>query len=140
MLAGGRADGLEPKDVIQAITAATGLDGEAIRNVRMLDRFAFLDVPAAEAERVVEQVDGSEVGGRPPAPRAGPRLGGDQLGARDGLGDRLPVSAQALDVQRDRLAHPLDRLRRASAPVAMQPGRSGTYAEKLRSPRSITTR
>jgi ATP-dependent RNA helicase DeaD len=64
VLAGGRADGLEPKDVIHAITAATGLDGEAIRNVRMLDRFAFLDVPAGEAERVVEQVDGSEVAGR----------------------------------------------------------------------------
>ena len=64
VLAGGRADGLEPKDVIRAITAATGLDGEAIRNVRMLDRFAFLDVPAGEAERVVEQVDGSEVAGR----------------------------------------------------------------------------
>ena len=59
MLAGGRADGLEPKDVIHAITAATGLDGEAIRNVRMLDRFAFLDVPADEAARVVEQVDGT---------------------------------------------------------------------------------
>jgi ATP-dependent RNA helicase DeaD len=64
VLAGGRADGLEPKDVIRAITAATGLDGEAIRNIRMLDRFAFLDVPAGEAERVVEQVDGSEVAGR----------------------------------------------------------------------------
>src|SRR3954447_18207686 len=63
VLAGGRADGLEPKDVIHAITAATGLDGESIRNVRLLDRFAFLDVPAAEAERVVEQVDGTEVDG-----------------------------------------------------------------------------
>ena len=62
VLAGGRADGLEPKDVIHAITAATGLDGEAIRNVRLLDRFAFLDVPADEAERVVEQVDGTTVG------------------------------------------------------------------------------
>ena len=64
VLAGGRADGLEPKDVIHAITAATGLDGEAIRNVRLLDRFAFLDVPAGEAERVVEQVDGTELAGR----------------------------------------------------------------------------
>jgi ATP-dependent RNA helicase DeaD len=62
VLSGGRADGLEPKDVIRAITTATGLDGEAIRNLRMLDRFAFLDVPAAEAERVVEQVDGTTVG------------------------------------------------------------------------------
>jgi ATP-dependent RNA helicase DeaD len=64
VLAGGLADGLEPKDVIHAITAATGLDGEAICNVRMLDRFAFLDVPAEQAERVVDEVDGSEVAGR----------------------------------------------------------------------------
>jgi ATP-dependent RNA helicase DeaD len=63
VLAGGRADGLEPKDLIHAITAATGLDGEAIRNLRMLDRFAFLDVPADEATRVVEQVDGVTVDG-----------------------------------------------------------------------------
>ncbi len=42
---GGRAMGLEPSDVIHAITAATGLDGEAVRNVRMLDRFTFLEVP-----------------------------------------------------------------------------------------------
>jgi ATP-dependent RNA helicase DeaD len=63
IVAGGRAQGLEPKDLIRAITAATGLDGEAVRNVRVLDRFAFLDVPAAEATRVVEQVDGTELDG-----------------------------------------------------------------------------
>jgi ATP-dependent RNA helicase DeaD len=63
VLAGGRADGLEPKDIIRAITTATGLDGESICNLRLLDRFAFLDVPACEAERVVEQVDGTTVGG-----------------------------------------------------------------------------
>jgi len=63
VLAGGRADGLEPKDLIHAITATTGLDGEAIRNLRMLDRFAFLDVPSDEAARVVEQVDGTTVDG-----------------------------------------------------------------------------
>jgi ATP-dependent RNA helicase DeaD len=63
VLAGGRADGLAPKDLIHAITAATGLDGESIRNVRVLDRFAFLDVPADAAARVVEQVDGTTVDG-----------------------------------------------------------------------------
>jgi ATP-dependent RNA helicase DeaD len=62
---GGRALGLEPSDVIHAITAATGLDGEAVRNVRMLERFTFLEVPESEAERVVEQVSGTELGGRP---------------------------------------------------------------------------
>jgi ATP-dependent RNA helicase DeaD len=61
---GGRAMGLEPSDVIHAITAATGLDGEAVRNVRMLERFTFLEVPEAEADRVVELVSGTELGGR----------------------------------------------------------------------------
>jgi ATP-dependent RNA helicase DeaD len=60
---GGRALGLEPSDVIHAITAATGLDGEAVRNVRMLERFTFVEVPEAEAERVVELVNGTELGG-----------------------------------------------------------------------------
>jgi ATP-dependent RNA helicase DeaD len=64
IVAAGRADGLEPKDLIRVITAATGLDGEAVCNVRVLDRFAFLEVPAAEAERVVEAIDGAEVDGR----------------------------------------------------------------------------
>jgi ATP-dependent RNA helicase DeaD len=56
IVAGGRAAGLEPKDIVHAITAATGLDGEAVRNVRVLERFAFVEVPAAEAERVVSEV------------------------------------------------------------------------------------
>jgi ATP-dependent RNA helicase DeaD len=60
----GRASGLEPSDIIHAITAATGLEGEAVRNVRMLERFAFVDVPAGEAERVIELVSGSEVRGQ----------------------------------------------------------------------------
>ena len=63
IVAAGRASGLEPSDIIHAITAATGLDGEAVRNVRMLERFAFVEVPAREAERVVDLVNGSEVRG-----------------------------------------------------------------------------
>jgi ATP-dependent RNA helicase DeaD len=62
---GGRAMGLEPSDVIHAITAATGLDGEAVRNVRMLERFTFLEVPEADADRVVELVSGTDLAGRP---------------------------------------------------------------------------
>ena len=63
IVSGGRAAGLEPSDIIHAITAATGLDGEAVRNVRVLERFAFVEVPEPEAERVVEQVSGTEVRG-----------------------------------------------------------------------------
>jgi ATP-dependent RNA helicase DeaD len=63
IVSGGRAAGLEPSDIIHAITAATGLDGEAVRNVRVLERFAFLEVPEQEAERVIELVAGTEIRG-----------------------------------------------------------------------------
>jgi ATP-dependent RNA helicase DeaD len=63
IVSGGRAAGIEPSDIIHAITAATGLDGEAVRNVRVLERFAFVEVPAGEASRVVELTGGSDVRG-----------------------------------------------------------------------------
>jgi ATP-dependent RNA helicase DeaD len=64
IISAGRAAGLEPSDIIHAITAATGLDGESVRNVRVLERFAFVEVPEGEAERVVELVSGAEVNGQ----------------------------------------------------------------------------
>ena len=63
IVSGGRAAGIEPSDIIHAITSAGELDGEAVRNVRMLQRFAFVEVPAADAVRVVEQAAGTEVRG-----------------------------------------------------------------------------
>jgi ATP-dependent RNA helicase DeaD len=60
---GGRAAGLDEGDLIHAVTAGTGLDGEAVRNVRVLERFALLEVPAEEAERVAEAVNGTDVRG-----------------------------------------------------------------------------
>jgi ATP-dependent RNA helicase DeaD len=65
IIAGGRAEGLEPSDIIHALTAPTGLDGEAVRNVRVLERFSFAEVPAGEADRVLDQAGGAEVRGRP---------------------------------------------------------------------------
>jgi ATP-dependent RNA helicase DeaD len=65
ILSGGRMAGLEPSDIVHAITSATGLDGEAVRNVRVLERFAFAEVPAAEAGRIVELTDGFTVRGQP---------------------------------------------------------------------------
>jgi ATP-dependent RNA helicase DeaD len=63
VIAGGLAQGIEPKDLIHAITSAAGIDGESVRNIRVLEQFAFLDVPASAAEKVVEKVDGHEVDG-----------------------------------------------------------------------------
>jgi ATP-dependent RNA helicase DeaD len=61
--AGGRAAGLAEADLIHAVTSQAGLDGEAVRNVRMLERFALLEVPAADAARVAGAVDGTAVRG-----------------------------------------------------------------------------
>ena len=59
---GGRAAGLAEADLIAAV-AATGLDGEAIRNVRLLENFLLFEVPADQAERVTGSVDGTDVRG-----------------------------------------------------------------------------
>jgi len=57
------AAGLAAADLIHVVAVEAGLDGEAIRNVRMLERFALLEVPAGEAERVADAVDGTSVRG-----------------------------------------------------------------------------
>jgi len=59
---GGRAAGLAEADLIAAVHA-TGLDGEAIRNVRLLENFVLFEVPAEQAERVTGSVDGTDVRG-----------------------------------------------------------------------------
>jgi ATP-dependent RNA helicase DeaD len=60
---GGRTDGLEVADLVHAVTAAAGLDGEAVRDVRVLEHFSLLAVPRSEADRVVAAVDGTRVNG-----------------------------------------------------------------------------
>jgi ATP-dependent RNA helicase DeaD len=60
---GGRAAGLEVADLVHAVAEETGLDGEAIRDVKMLERFAILSVPAEEVARVLDRVDGTRIRG-----------------------------------------------------------------------------
>jgi ATP-dependent RNA helicase DeaD len=59
----GRAEGIEVADLVHAVTGAAGIDGEAVRDVRVLERFSFLSVPRSEAERVVDAVNGTPVNG-----------------------------------------------------------------------------
>ena len=63
MLGAGRAQGLEPADVVGAIVDHSHLDGEDITNVRVLERFSFVEVPAERAGEVVEKVNGKPVRG-----------------------------------------------------------------------------
>ncbi|HLW95522.1 MAG TPA: DbpA RNA binding domain-containing protein, partial [Solirubrobacteraceae bacterium] len=63
LASGGRAAGIEVADLVAAITRATSLDGEAVSDVTMLERFALLSVPAEEADRVIESASGVDVAG-----------------------------------------------------------------------------
>jgi len=60
----GTSDKVEVADLIAAVTAATGLDGEAISQVTVLGRFSFLRVPAVELDSVLKKVAGLEIGGK----------------------------------------------------------------------------
>jgi ATP-dependent RNA helicase DeaD len=63
IVSGGRAQGFEPADVIEAIVDNSHLEGEDIRNVRVLERFSFVEVPAKRADEVIDKVTGSAVRG-----------------------------------------------------------------------------
>jgi ATP-dependent RNA helicase DeaD len=63
VLGGGRAADLSVADIVAAVTSSAGLDGEAVRDVLVLERFSFLSVPTAEADRVIEAMDGCSIGG-----------------------------------------------------------------------------
>jgi ATP-dependent RNA helicase DeaD len=52
----GRADGLEVADLVRAVTHEAGVDGEAVRDVKVLEHFSVLSVPASDAERIVGAV------------------------------------------------------------------------------------
>jgi ATP-dependent RNA helicase DeaD len=63
LIGAGRRDGLEPADIVGAIVDGSHLEGEDIHNVRLLERFAFAEVPAKRADEVVDKVNGSDVRG-----------------------------------------------------------------------------
>jgi ATP-dependent RNA helicase DeaD len=63
LVLGGRAQGIEPSDLVHALTSAGGLDGEAVRNVRVLEQFSFVEVPEADVDRVVGALDGTDLRG-----------------------------------------------------------------------------
>jgi ATP-dependent RNA helicase DeaD len=63
VLRGGRAGGITVADIVGAVTRAGGLDGAAVRDVTLLDRFAFFTVPERAAQQVVDALDGKPLHG-----------------------------------------------------------------------------
>src|SRR5947208_13158674 len=64
VLGGGRVAGLQVADIVGAVTSSTGLDGEVVRDVLVLDRVSFLSVPEADAQRVIDALEGHPLRGR----------------------------------------------------------------------------
>jgi ATP-dependent RNA helicase DeaD len=60
----GRQDGLRPADLVGAIANEAGLHGRAIGAIDILDRTAFVEVPAAEAGNVVDALRRTKLRGR----------------------------------------------------------------------------
>jgi ATP-dependent RNA helicase DeaD len=63
ILAAGRQHGIEPADVVSAVVDNTHLENDDVRNVKVLERFSFVDVPADRAGQVAESVSGKSVRG-----------------------------------------------------------------------------
>ncbi len=57
----GRQDGLRPGDLVGAISNESGLDGRQIGVIDILDRSAFVEVPASEGQRVIDALSNSKI-------------------------------------------------------------------------------
>ena len=68
----GRQNGIEPADVVGAVVDNTHLENDDVRNVRVLERFSFVEVPAPARRR------GGRQGERKTSPERGAPAGGDQ--------------------------------------------------------------
>jgi ATP-dependent RNA helicase DeaD len=58
--------GVRPRDLVGAITGETGLPGRAIGAIRITPRFSLVEVPASEADRIIEALRGARIRGRAP--------------------------------------------------------------------------
>jgi ATP-dependent RNA helicase DeaD len=63
LVGAGRAQGVEPADIVGAIVDHSHLEGEDVTGVRVLERFSFAEVPADKAGDVVRDVGGKRVRG-----------------------------------------------------------------------------
>ncbi len=60
----GSRGGLSEEDLNWALTEGAVVPEDAIRSIRVLDRFSFVEVAADQAERIVEYLDGTKLKGK----------------------------------------------------------------------------
>jgi ATP-dependent RNA helicase DeaD len=60
----GSRSGIDEDDLRWAMTEGATLDDDAIGEIRVLERFSFVEVPADDAEQVIEFLNGTQLKGR----------------------------------------------------------------------------
>jgi ATP-dependent RNA helicase DeaD len=60
----GQRSGIEEDDVRWALTEGAVIPAEAIGDVRVLERFSFVDLDSEHAEQALERLDGTKLGGK----------------------------------------------------------------------------
>ncbi|GIF14911.1 DEAD/DEAH box helicase [Actinoplanes teichomyceticus] len=65
----GRRAGLRPQDLVGAIAGEAGLPARDVGAIQITDRFALVEVPEAEADRVIRALSHSTIRGRRPTVR-----------------------------------------------------------------------
>ena len=60
----GRHAGVRPQDLVGAIAGEAGLSGRDVGEIQIGDRSSFVDVPNAQAERVIEALKATKIRGR----------------------------------------------------------------------------
>ena len=60
----GRMDGVRPGDIVGAIANEAGISGNAIGAIDIMDRSTFVEVPIADAQRVIDALSNTKIRGR----------------------------------------------------------------------------
>lgn len=60
----GRQQGIRPMDLVGAIANEAGIPGKSIGSIDIYDAFAFVEVPSAEAPRVIQAMSNANLRGR----------------------------------------------------------------------------
>ena len=64
----GRDDGVRPADIVGAIANEAGIPGRAIGAIELFERFSFVEVPDAQASKVIRALKNTTIRGRRIAP------------------------------------------------------------------------
>lgn len=60
----GREQRIRPGDIVKLITERTGINHKAIGNIKILEKFTFVEVPRDSAENVIDALQKSMIGGK----------------------------------------------------------------------------